>query len=184
MIIGLTGKNGAGKGVVADYFKNKGYHYFSLSDVIRDEIKKQGQEVTREALIAMGRKLRTDFGPSILADLILKKIPDNQNVIVDSVRNPGEVQSLRARKDFILLAIDADQKIRFERCKARGRESDPSDFATFVKLEEQELISANPAAQQLLQTVALADHTVMNDTTPEACFAQVENILNLEKAKR
>ena len=40
-VIGLTGTNAAGKGEVANYLKNQGYAYFSLSDAIRDELKKE-----------------------------------------------------------------------------------------------------------------------------------------------
>ncbi len=40
-LIGLTGTNGAGKGEVASFFMKKGYAYFSLSDVIREELKKK-----------------------------------------------------------------------------------------------------------------------------------------------
>ncbi|MBI2338979.1 MAG: AAA family ATPase, partial [Deltaproteobacteria bacterium] len=68
MIIGLTGKNGSGKGEVAKLLTSSGFIYYSLSDVLRDELKKQGKEVTRENLIEIGNRLRTEGGPSVLAD--------------------------------------------------------------------------------------------------------------------
>lgn len=183
IILGLTGKNGSGKGIVSAYFKKKNFVYYSLSDVIRDEIRKQGLEVTRENLIFMGRKLRAEQGPSILADLVLKKIPKDKNVVIDSIRNPAEVQALKKEKNFILLAIDADQKLRFERCKNRGRENDPKDLKTFIALEEKELKSKDPASQQLLKTASMADFTVMNNSSPQECYAQIEDILkNISKS--
>ena len=36
MIIGLTGRNAAGKGAAAEFLKSKGFAFHSLSDVIRD----------------------------------------------------------------------------------------------------------------------------------------------------
>lgn len=183
MIIGLTGKNGAGKGMVADYLQSMGFDYHSLSDVIRSEIRKDKNEITRETLIAKGRELRQKQGPKILAELILKQIPNDANVIVDSIRNPFEVEALRQRKDFVLVAVDADQHVRFERCKLRGRENDPKDFAEFVRLENVELTNHDPAAQQLLATVDLADYVVQNDTNKEDCFAQVDAILNLVRSR-
>ena len=45
MIIGLTGKNGSGKGVVAAFLKERGFIFHSLSDVIREEIKKQAKGI-------------------------------------------------------------------------------------------------------------------------------------------
>ena len=41
MIIGLTGKNGSGKGEVAEFLKKRGYTYFSLSDEIREVMKEK-----------------------------------------------------------------------------------------------------------------------------------------------
>lgn len=165
MIIGLTGKNGAGKGVAAAFFERSGFIAYSLSDAIRDEVKKQKRDVTRETLIETGRKLREDGGPSVLADRVLAKCDIDKNYVIDSIRNPAEVRALKQRKDFLLLCIEADQKLRFERNKLRARENDPTDFKEFVRLEEQELSSTNPAGQQLTATAALADRVAPNNTT-------------------
>ena len=51
MIIGLTGSYGAGKDTVADYLKAKGFGYHSLSDILRGELVRSGQSITRESLI-------------------------------------------------------------------------------------------------------------------------------------
>jgi dephospho-CoA kinase len=50
MIIGLTGKNGSGKTEVSEYLKNRGFEYHSLSDEIRNEIRRRGLEITREVV--------------------------------------------------------------------------------------------------------------------------------------
>lgn len=181
MIIGLTGKNGAGKGMVSDYLQSLGFAYHSLSDAIRAEIRKDGQPITREALIAKGRSLRQNHGPKILAELVLQQIPETARVIVDSIRNPFEVESFRARRDFVLIAVDAEQRVRFERCKQRGRENDPKDFAEFVRLENAELASSDPAAQQLVATYALADFVIHNDADKAHCLQQIDTILNTLK---
>jgi len=57
-LIGLTGTNSAGKGEAAAFFKKKGYACFSLSDLIREELEKRGQPVSRNNLIKMGNGLR------------------------------------------------------------------------------------------------------------------------------
>ncbi len=69
---------------------------------------------------------------------------------IDSIRNPHEVQALRARKDFCLWTNAADDHLRFERSKARARENETTDFKEFLRLEKQELESNNPAGQQLI----------------------------------
>ena len=70
MLIGLTGRNAAGKGVVADHLKTKGFYFYSLSDAIRDEIRARGQSESRELLSQVGNELRHRFGPAVLAERI------------------------------------------------------------------------------------------------------------------
>ena len=66
MIIGLTGKNASGKGEVANYLKTKGFVYYSLSDVLREEATKRGLEHTRDNLINLGNELRKKYGANYL----------------------------------------------------------------------------------------------------------------------
>lgn len=176
MIIGLTGSNGSGKTVVSEYLKSRGFAYYSLSDEIREEIAKRGWEATREILIEMGNELRVRFGPGILAEKVLQRMEEDRNYVVDSIRNPAEVEVLRRRKDFTLLALEADQTIRFERSRIRGRESAAQSLERFVEEEARELESADPAAQQLLATRRLADVVVANNGTLEELYRQLDEL--------
>ena len=117
MIIGLTGKNGAGKTAVCEYLKTRSFQYYSLSDAIRDEASRRGLEITREILIELGNELRETHGPGVLAERILGKLGFDENYVIDSVRNPSEVDVLRTRNDFTLIALEADERLRFERSR-------------------------------------------------------------------
>lgn len=177
MIIGLTGKNGSGKGEVAKLLTSSGFIYYSLSDVLRDELKKQGKEVTRENLIEIGNRLRTEGGPSVLADRVLARLDPEKNYVVDSIRHPAEAKALKRRADFSLLNISAPQKVRFERVKARGRENDPQIFDEFSKIEKIEDKSDDPNKQQMNQTILLSDFEVVNDSTLEALHERMRGLL-------
>lgn len=165
MIIGLTGKNGAGKGEAAKVLQEAGFIYFSLSDVLREELKKRGLEINRDNLIETGNSLRTSGGAGVLAEKVLEKFDPEKNYIVDSIRNPAEVVSLRRRKDFALVKVVAEAKLRFERMKARKRENDPVTYDEFMRIEKLEEESTDPNRQQLNQTIALANVELPNDTT-------------------
>lgn len=165
MIIGLTGKNGAGKGEVANILVDSGFIYHSLSDAIRDEAGKNHSEITRDILIETGNKLRHENGASVLADRILLKLDPEKNYAIDSIRNPAEVQSLRRRQDFTLIEVKAFPETRFERLKSRNRENDPQNYDQFLTLEKAEESNDDPLKQQLRKTISMADHIVENNGT-------------------
>lgn len=173
-LIGLTGTNAAGKGEVAQFFTKKGYAYFSLSDLIREDLIKKGKETSRDNLIHMGNRLREKFGADILAKLVMKKI--RGKAIIDSIRNPEEVQYLRKRKDFILLAVDAPVELRYERAKKRGRAESASTLQEFMAKEAEEMTD-QAKGQQLQKCMELADIKIVNDSTLENLYQKLEKWL-------
>jgi dCMP deaminase len=177
MIIGLTGKNGSGKTAVSEYLQSRGFEYYSLSDEIRQEIRKRGLEITREVLIDTGNELREKMGPGILAERILRNLESGRNYVIDSIRNPFEVEVLRRRQDFTLLTLEADDTIRFERSRRRGRENAARTFNQFMEEEARELDSSNPASQQLHATCQKADLVVVNNGTLEELHRQLDEML-------
>ena len=175
MIIGLTGKNAAGKGEIANHLKSKGFVYFSLSDALRDEATIRGLDHSRNILINLGNELRKKFGNGILAERINEKILESKKVfpektffVVDSIRNPGEIKELRKNEGFLLVGVVTDEKIRFQRLLKRGRIGDATTFEEFKKQEDRE--NNNEASgQQLDKCLELADkHISSNGTIEEA----------------
>jgi dCMP deaminase len=177
MIIGLTGRNAAGKGMAADFLKSRGFAFHSLSDVIREEVKRRGLELTRDALIATGRELRARNGTGYLAERILERIEPGTNYVVDSFRHEDEVAVFRKTSDFHLLAILASPEVRFERIRSRGRENDPRTFEDFQKLEQAESTSLQAEGQNLTATEALADHKVENNGAPGEFHAKLGELI-------
>jgi len=173
-LIGLTGTNGSGKGEVAAFFQQRGYAYSSLSDLIRDELEKEGKPTTRNSLIQKGNQMRERDGADVLARLVLRNIKGN--TVVDSIRNPHEVEYLRTHNDFILLAIDAPVEIRFERAKKRGREESVSSLQEFIAKEAEEMTNRQ-TGQQLKNCIQLADFKIQNDSTLENLYEKLEKFV-------
>jgi dCMP deaminase len=186
MILGLTGKNAAGKGEIAAFLKDKSFYYYSLSDVIREDLESRGIPVTRENLIVAGNDLRERCGPDILARLTLKKIDPNRNSVVDSIRNPAEVHALRGSGSFVLLNIEAPSEKRFERIRNRARENDPVTLEDFHALESAESKNLSGHKQSIDECQALADYTIVNDGTLEELHQKTAEIVSmvLRKANR
>ncbi len=181
MIIGLTGKYAAGKGTVAEVLGALGFAYHSLSDVIREELARRGIPESRGALLETGNALREAEGPAALAKRILGRLAQGDH-LVDSIRNPAEVEVLRALPGFVLLGVDADPRVRFERLLARGRQGDPKTWEEFRALEGAEEDSEDPTRQQLNATFALADVVISNDGSPEELRVAVEAFLTERRA--
>lgn len=173
-LIGLTGTNGSGKGEVASFFVRKDYAYFSLSDIIRDELRNRGQEITRDNLIKMGNTMREELTPDILARKIMKKVKGK--AVIDSIRNPKEVEYLRKQEGFLLLAIDAFPEIRYERVKKRGREESVLTLQEFMAKEAEEM-STEEKGQQLQVCMNMADFTIQNNTTLQQLHKKLEKFL-------
>jgi dCMP deaminase len=176
MLIGLTGRNASGKGEAARYLQKKSFYYFSLSDVIRDEIRRRGDEPTRERLIIVGNELRQRHGASVLAERILAKIEDDKHYIIDSIRNPSEVEAFREAKHFKLIRIEAPPEVRFKRIVSRQRESDPKTFDEFVELENREA-EGDDTSQNLVKVELMADHTLTNAGALEKLHTQIDELL-------
>lgn len=166
MIIGVTGFFCSGKDTMAAVLQRKGFSHISLSDMIREELRRRGQEVDIPNLTTVGNELRRDFGPGILARRALESMDFARNWVVTSIRNAAEVETLRTRPDFVMVFVDATQRTRFERSLSRARAGDPQTFEAFVAEEERQMqAGGDPAAQALAECRALADVRLDNDGT-------------------
>ncbi len=178
MILGLTGRNAAGKGEAAEFLKIKGFYYLSLSDVLREEIQKRGMSVSRERLVEMGRELRRTHGDGYLAECILERLEPDKNYVVDSFRHPGEVEVFRRAPAFYLVSVEAAPEIRFERIRQRNRESDPSGLDEFKALEAAEAGSRHSEGQQLDATGQLADFRIGNNGPLQEFHSKIQQMLS------
>src|SRR3989338_7369468 len=183
MIIGLTGKNAAGKGEAANYLKSKGFIYYSISDIIREEATKRNLEHSRDNLIKIGNELRQNFAPNYLAhqiNLKLKEVLKNnpkQNFVIDSIRSPFEAKELMKNKNFTLVGIDAPIETRFKRLLERNRIGDAKTLEDFKKQEERENLKSD-TNQQLDETFKLSQNIIRNDGTMEQLHAKIDDLLN------
>jgi dCMP deaminase len=178
MIIGVSGTNGAGKGEVVAYLAARSFYPLSLSDVIRDELRRADVPETRERMIEIGQRLRREGGPGVLAERLLPRLEPNRNYVIDSIRHPAEIEVLRNQaKGFQLLWIDAPPALRFDRIHVRGRSGDPGSVEDLVRLEGRERGSDDPAAQQLDRVRALADYELRNEGSLAELHDAVQRIL-------
>ncbi len=186
MIIGLTGKNASGKGEVANYLKSRGFIYYSLSDVIREEATKRVLGHSRDNLINLGNELRKKFGPSYLAQQInfkIKKQLKNDkklSFVIDSIRSPFEAKELMKNKGFVLVGVDAPIKLRFKRLLERNRVGDSKTLEEFKRQEQRENLKSD-INQQLDSTFGMAKKIIINDGTLEELQIRIDDLLKISR---
>ena len=159
---------------MAAILRDLGFAVHSLSDVVREEAAARGLPPERGHLIEIGNELRRRHGAGALAERIVPRL-DGRDV-VDSIRNPSEVQVLRRVPGFVLAHVTASAATRFGRSVARARPGDPETLEAFRLREEQEN-ATDPAGQQLDRTAALADVVLDNDGDRVALREAVERLL-------
>lgn len=179
IIIGITGTLGAGKGTIVEYLVQKmGFQHFSVRGFISEEILRRGLAVNRDTLTLVANDLRANHSPSWIVDqLFTQALKTGKNCVIESIRTPGEVVSLRQKGQFILFAVDADPKLRFDRIKKRGSETDQIDFDTFLSNEKREMESADPNKQNIGKVVQMADFVFTNNTEISHLEEKVEAVL-------
>lgn len=180
IVIGITGTLGAGKGTIVDYLVNsKGFSHFSVRSYISKEIEKRGLKVNRDSMTLVANELRAQNSPSFITDQLFKEAKKSaKNCIIESIRTPGEIDSLRKNKSFYLFAIDANPNLRFERIHLRNSETDHIDFETFKANETREMSSNDPNKQNLKRCIELADYVFENNGSVEELQNKVEIVIN------
>lgn len=177
MIVGISGPYGSGKGEIVRFLENRSFYSLSLSDVIREELKRRAKSETREEMISLGNALRREEGSDALVKRIQNKLSPDRNHVVDSIRHPDEVLALRRmRQKFLLLWVDAEPSTRLARINRRSRAGDPKDLEGLTSYEKREKADDGPT-QQLGQVRELADRVIVNDGSIEELHEKVRDAL-------
>ena len=164
---------------IVEYLVNKyEFKHYSVREYIGKEIKKRGKEVNRDTLVEVANDLRAKNTPSFIIDELYKiALSSNKNAVIESIRTPGEVESLRKAKNFVLLAIDAPAEIRYQRIILRQSETDQVSYKTFIQNEQREMNSMDPNKQNLSECICRAEFLLNNSGTREDLYKQLDLIL-------
>ncbi len=178
LIIGITGTNGAGKGSIVEYLKTKGFEHYSARGFIYEEIDRRELERNRDNLIAAANELAEKYGPNHIAVQLFERAQKSgKDVVIESLRRPAEIISLREKGNFYMFAVDADRKTRYERNKGRKVDPDDVNFQKFVELEQKEYTNTDPNKQNLKKCIEMSDYKFVNNSTFEELYRQVDKVL-------
>lgn len=169
MLLGITGTDGAGKGVVVSILMRKyQFVHYSSRFFIEEELAREGLPATREQLRLTANKMRAAEGDDVVVARALRAraIANPERSIIESIRTLAEVETLRAHGG-VLLAVDAEVRVRYKRVIGRGSSTDQVSFADFVEHELLESNDTDPHGMQRAKVMDAADYTIMNNGTLE-----------------
>lgn len=179
IVIGITGTLGAGKGTMVDYLiAHKGFAHFSVRGYLQKEMARRKMPNNRDSMTVLANELRAQNSPSYVTDQLFKEaIMSGKNCIIESIRTPGEIQSLKEKGKFYLFAIDADTAVRYDRIKLRASATDHITYETFLSNEAREMNSDDPNKQNLKKCIKMADFTFDNNGKRSDLEKQLETVI-------
>lgn len=175
-IIGLVGQQGSGKGTVAKLLGERyGAKMFRFSSILRDILDRLHIEETRENMVQLSEVVRQGFGQDVLAMAMEQDAVAAQDdlVVVDGIRRPGDLVRLEPLPNFTLVAIDVPADIRYNRVKNRGENVGEKEMTR----EEFEAEEKLPTEITIPSVMAKATSKIQNTGTYDELVAKIDELM-------
>jgi len=178
-IIALVGMPGSGKSESARVFENNGFIRIRFGDITDEEVSRRGLPLNEENERLVREDLRRVHGMAAYAKLNIPKIDaalKKSNVVLDGLYSWEEFILLKSYyKDKILvLGIYASPKTRYSRLASRGVR--PLTFVEASARDKAEIEYINKGGP-----IAMADFTLVNETTTDNLKRETSKIMELIK---
>lgn len=173
--LALVGMAGSGKTVCAAHLASLGYFQFRFGSIIVDEVTRRGWPINPENERIVREELRAD-GMDAIARRALPRLQEALNshacIVIDGLYSFSEYKFLREHlgEDMVVVAIVAERALRYSRLAARPerpltpQEAQQRDWQEIERIEK-----GGP--------IAIADYTLLNNTTTEHLLQTLEALL-------
>ncbi len=198
VVIGLTGAFGSGSTMLADSMVTElGFVKLTISQLILAEWRSREEGLDddktssppRGALQDLGDARRhfhgkTHYWVEEACRQLAEEDQDHPRIVLDGIRNPGEVEWLRAQfRNFALVAVDAPPDVRWERLRNKdawqGRP--PEEFDRVAK---RDMDSPVEYGQRVQACVDLADYVITNDEDRTETAARRHLLTGIDRTLR
>lgn len=185
-LVVLVGYMGTGKEEATKHLKEEGYASFSGGDVLREIVGKldiPGFPADRPNLVKIANILRAVMGGEVLmygAKKLRESIendPEIKGLVVDSLRNPAEVELLKEMGAFVI-EIAASPETRLGRIRERTKLGDPTTMEGLTLQDEIDMgIGQESTGQNIAGCVTLADVRIENEGTVAELGLRIDEAL-------
>jgi dephospho-CoA kinase len=176
-LLAMVGMPGAGKSVVVDYLRGKGWTVVHFGGVTMRELERRGLAVNETNERAVREDLRKRHGMEAFAKLSMEVVLSGLSkgpTVIDGLYSWSEYKFLRTQlsRRIYVVNVFTSRQIRYDRLLHREvrplshEEAEARDFAEIENLEK-----GGP--------IAMADFTLLNDGTIENLYSEIDKLLKL-----
>ncbi|HJQ07875.1 MAG TPA: AAA family ATPase [Candidatus Saccharimonadales bacterium] len=184
-LIGVAGTAGAGKDTVSDMIARQfAMPNLSTSDIVRAITRHvyslpHDFNPVRDQLYVVANFLRNEVNPATMVKLciLMAQVRQLQGGVISGLRSIGEAEAIRDAGG-IIVGVDAEPKIRYERISARHRDTETlKTFEEFLKQDEYENrgLSDQGPSRGIRAIIDSADVLITNAMTIEELEQEVKN---------
>ncbi len=187
LVIGVVSTRGSGRKTLLRAIEEEfGFEIYSLGEFVRQETAARSLGFTDwKTLQDVGNECRRLYGADYFAkqclhDLDSRRVDWNRVIVVHGFRNIAEIDFFKKNCDFYAIAIDADQRLRYERRKLKGRHNEAEMTWDEFKLRDDKDLGYNEPefGQQLRSLLAAANQQILNETTVPEFEASIIQAIN------
>lgn len=161
VVVCLVGENGSGKGTVARLLAHRGGSVWKFSTVLSDLLHRLHLPDSKDNEIDLAQAMRKVWGEDVLARVFLAELPKFRKrlVVLDGLRFPAELKTLRKLSRFHLAYVTAPLQPRYERTRRRREKT--SDYR--ITLTEFKRLAARTTERHVTTLGRRARHRIVND---------------------
>ena len=168
LVVGVTGRIGAGKTSAAQYLGSRyGFQYVRYSQILAGWV---GSSEPKKRLQEFGWEVMNGGGQAELNRRLMEQIAPDSDAVVDGLRHPIDYESLSKKFGFSfhLLYIDTAIDVRWARLKEHGRYQTRQDFAA---------ADSHPVEQQIEKLRTGAEVVLCNDGSPAELHSALDTLV-------
>jgi dephospho-CoA kinase len=175
-VLALVGMTGSGKTVCAQHLQQRGFYQFRFGGIVTDEVQRRGWPITPQNERIVREEFRANEGMDVMAKRALPYLraglANHPSIVIDGLYSFSEYKTLSAEFEgaMVVVAVVAERAQRYARLTERterpltAAEASERDYAEIEKMEK-----GGP--------IAIADHTLLNDSSSAVLLARLDALL-------
>jgi dephospho-CoA kinase len=178
-VAAIVGMTGAGKSEAAARFEQAGFKRIRFGDITDEEVARRGLPLNEENERAVREALRNEIGMAAYALLNKPKIDaalTDSSVVIDGLYSWEEYLFLKESygNDFFVIAVWSSPATRYSRLSVRKKRGLTCEEAS--GRDKAEIENVNKGGP-----IAMADYTIINESTMEYLITETDKILSRVK---